>query len=156
MSLLYDIDDAKQYKTLTNELQSFILNNTRSSEIHQLMTAAQKNDAVDIYRFIVENYNIKKNDMMFDFGSFKHQHQANLDKLHYLTPFPYKIKEYIESGLEEYERLSQNSDKAQSIIESNICMNDKFVKWAIKSHKRNYDYDKLDEFVVYKILKYSS
>jgi hypothetical protein len=157
MNLLYDIEDALCLSKLSSELESFILQCTKSSNISQLLAVACKNDADDIYKFIVENSGLKQyGNNPFDFSSFKHQHQANMDTLKYIpnggSP---KVRGYIENGLKEFSLLSSQSENAERYIDSlcNKSSSDRYVQYAIKIRKT--DPSKFDDDLVYKILKYS-
>jgi hypothetical protein len=98
-----DIEDARSITELTPELESFILNSHRSQDVAMLMSAAVENDAVDIYRYIVEHYGVKQyGKPVFSFASFKQQHEAHLRTMKYISNggSP-NITEYIENGLKQ-------------------------------------------------------
>lgn len=98
---LYDIDDACSITELTPELESFILNSTRSQDVSLLLASAIGKDAVDIYEYIVENYGLKRyGKAIFSFALFKHQHEAHLHTMKYVTNrSTSKVAKYIEDGL---------------------------------------------------------
>lgn len=96
---IWNIEQAIESK-LDEEWVSYALGNNNTSEITLLMYSAIKNDDIAKYKFIVENYGLRKyNKNILDFDNFREQHQANLDHLKYLSPYPKDIEAYLKNYL---------------------------------------------------------
>jgi len=152
--LIYTVEQACDYRNLTKDLESYILNCNESSTINLLLASACKNDAVDIYRFICENYGMSKySDTVFDYGSMKDQHDANLNNL---VDSP-KIRDYLEKERSTYLYLISRREDVKRYLASDQARNssNKHVRYALKLTDREpcYSSCESDDLLIYKIAK---